>query len=171
MSAALSGAFVGPVTSVYPNLFVGSSPAPPTAASLLPLEVRPADGFEPVYRFPLDVPAGEIPALPLSIFGAVALARPAGVPDSQVSASEFFIYLFDSVQAGLAGVSFDEGRFGTLGYVTEGQDVLRQMGKGDSVVRVRVLSGAERLVRPATPSRAGAGGAATQGGAGGEAAG
>ena len=106
----------------------------------------PQGAFEPVYRVPLEVGSGEIPVLPLSIYGSVALARPLDVPDSAVSATQFFIYLFDAQQAGLAGLSFDEGRYGVLGYVTDGADVLRQVRPGDRVAAVRVTSGQERLV-------------------------
>ena len=62
-------------------------------------------------RLPLDVQAGEYPVLPLSIAGAVSMTR---APDSDVllSGDEWFIFKFDKQQAGLAGLSFDEGRFG-----------------------------------------------------------
>lgn len=36
----------------------------------LPLEILPAGDFEPLYRLPLDVRSGELPVLPLSIYGA-----------------------------------------------------------------------------------------------------
>jgi len=38
--------------------------------AVLPLEILPAGDFEPVYRSPLDVRNGELPVLPLSIYGA-----------------------------------------------------------------------------------------------------
>jgi hypothetical protein len=46
------------------------SPRPP-----IPLEILPAGEFDPVYRIPLDVQQGELPVLPLSIFGAVTMAH------------------------------------------------------------------------------------------------
>jgi hypothetical protein len=38
--------------------------------AVLPLEILPAGEFEPLYRVPLDVRNGELPVLPLSIYGA-----------------------------------------------------------------------------------------------------
>lgn len=40
------------------------------APAALPLEILPAGDFEPQYRLPLDVRNGELPVLPLSIYGA-----------------------------------------------------------------------------------------------------
>lgn len=56
--------------------------------------------------------------LPLSITGAVAMGA---LPDTEsyVSGDGWFVYKFDKQQAGLAGLAFDEGRFGVFGYVTE----------------------------------------------------
>lgn len=51
----------------------------------LPLEILPAGDFEPQYRLPLDVRNGELPVLPLSIYGAGACsgsARAGNEPDS-----------------------------------------------------------------------------------------
>lgn len=52
--------------------------------------------------------SGELPVLPLSINGAVAMMH---LPnsDSFVDGDRFFVYKFDKTQAGLAGLSFDEG--------------------------------------------------------------
>ena len=41
----------------------------------MPLEILPAGDFDPLYRTQVDVAAGELPALPLSIFGALAMAH------------------------------------------------------------------------------------------------
>ncbi len=41
----------------------------------MPLEILPAGDFDPLYRTPVDVASGELPALPLSIFGALAMAH------------------------------------------------------------------------------------------------
>ena len=50
------------------------------AGKVLPIEVLPLGEFDPVYRSTLDVQNGELPVLPLSIYGAV---RP--LPHSQLS--------------------------------------------------------------------------------------
>ena len=41
------------------------------AGKVLPLEILPLGEFDPVYRSTLDVQNGELPVLPLSIYGAV----------------------------------------------------------------------------------------------------
>ena len=41
----------------------------------MPLEMLPAGDFDPLYRTQVDVASGELPALPLSIFGALAMAH------------------------------------------------------------------------------------------------
>lgn len=41
------------------------------AGKLVPLEILPLGEFDPVYRSTLDVQSGELPVLPLSIYGAV----------------------------------------------------------------------------------------------------
>ena len=44
----------------------------PAAGKVLPLEILPLGEFDPVYRSTLDVQNGELPVLPLSIYGAVS---------------------------------------------------------------------------------------------------
>ncbi|KAL4534491.1 hypothetical protein Ndes2526A_g05386 [Nannochloris sp. 'desiccata'] len=80
----------------------------------LPLEIMPNGDLEPVYRLPLDVRSGEIPVLPLSIYGAAAMTHLPGADASVgfVSSRQFFIYKYERQSSGLAGLSFDEGAFG-----------------------------------------------------------
>ena len=112
-----------------------------SSGKYLPLEILPAGDFEPLYRTPMEVQAGmrngywwpsnhcryllksfklmawlaagELPLLPLSITGAVAMVHPG--PDAGPSADglvrgdEFFIFKYDKQSSGLAGLSFDEG--------------------------------------------------------------
>ncbi|KAL4457505.1 hypothetical protein ABPG75_012370 [Micractinium tetrahymenae] len=119
------------------------------APAALPLEILPAGDFEPLYRLPLDVRSGELPVLPLSIYGAVAMAH---LPDSDagssgyVSGRQWFIYLFDRQQAGLAGLSFDEGEFGVCGYIVKGLDSVGKLETGDRIVKAEILSGLDKLV-------------------------
>jgi cyclophilin family peptidyl-prolyl cis-trans isomerase len=68
--------------------------------------------------------------------------------DSFVSGDEWFMYKFDKQQAGLAGLSFDEGTFGVFGYVTNGLDVVKQLVTGDVIVKAKLVSGQERLLQP-----------------------
>lgn len=111
----------------------------------LPLEVMARGEYEPRYRTELDVNSGEIPLLPLSVDGALAMAR-AG--DGMSSTSEWFIYKYNRATSGLAGVSFDDGRFAVYGYCsgeTSGGG-LRSLSDGDRIDRIRVLAGADKLL-------------------------
>lgn len=57
------------------------------------MEILPLGEFEPVYKSALDVQNGELPVLPLSIYGAVAMAHPAADnSDGLAAANEFFLY-------------------------------------------------------------------------------
>lgn len=125
-----------------------------TAKPPIPLEILPAGEFDPVYRIPLDVQGGELPVLPLSINGAVSMARVERT-DSFLSGDQWFIYKFDRQQGGLSGLSFDEGTFGVFGYVTAGLDVVNSLKSGDVIVSAKVVSGADKLVRPTAPELTG----------------
>ena len=69
------------------------------AANILPMEMLPLGEFDPVYRSVLDVQGGELPVLPLSIYGAVAMAYPASRDDGAVASNEFFLYKASSLSA------------------------------------------------------------------------
>ena len=56
------------------------------------MEILPLGEFDPVYRSILDVQGGELPVLPLSIYGAVAMAHPSSGDDGAVASNEFFLY-------------------------------------------------------------------------------
>jgi len=122
----------------------------------LPLEMLPAGSFEPLYRSPLYVREGELPTLPLSIYGSIAMAHLSYNTASTngddgvgvVSATEWFMYKFDKGQSGLSGLSFDEGEFGVFGYVTEGADILNRLENGDRILSCRVVQGADKLILP-----------------------
>lgn len=121
------------------------------ALQVIPLELLPAGEFDLIYRSPLDPRSGELPVLPLSITGAVAMAHAQdneATSDGYVAADQFFIMKFDKQQAGLSGLAFDEGRFGVFGYITKGMELLPQLQSGDIIVSAKILSGADRLVQP-----------------------
>lgn len=110
----------------------------------IPLEILPAGDFEPLYRTPIDVQSGERPVLPLSIQGAVSMAK-SQASDYAAAGDEFFVYKFNRAEAGLAGMSFDEGNFGVFGYVVSGLDELEKLTNGDVIVSAKLTSGADRL--------------------------
>lgn len=87
------------------------------AGQKIPLEILPLGDFEPIYGSPLNVQAGELPVLPMSIYGAVAMAHAPDADEGFAAADEFFIYKYDRAASGLAGLSFDEGTFGVFGYI------------------------------------------------------
>ena len=71
------------------------------------------------YRSRLEVNSGELPVLPLSIYGAVAMAHAPESLDGEVSSNAFFLHKFVRSSSGLAGLSFDEGNFSVFGYITD----------------------------------------------------
>ncbi|KAF7836756.1 peptidyl-prolyl cis-trans isomerase CYP37, chloroplastic isoform X1 [Senna tora] len=113
----------------------------------VPLEIMPAGQFEPLYRTTLSVQDGELPVLPLSVYGAVAMAH-SEVSDEYSSPYQFFFYLYDKRSAGLGGISFDEGQFSVFGYTTIGRDILPQIKTGDIIRSAKLIEGQDRLVLP-----------------------
>lgn len=59
------------------------------------MEILPIGQFDIVYRSPLDVRNGELPMLPLSIYGALAMSHGPDGGEGTAAADEFFIYKFD----------------------------------------------------------------------------
>ncbi|XP_043689482.1 peptidyl-prolyl cis-trans isomerase CYP37, chloroplastic [Telopea speciosissima] len=113
----------------------------------IPLEIMPSGQFEPLYRTTLSVQDGELPILPLSVYGAVAMAH-SEVSEEYSSPHQFFFYLYDKRNAGLGGLSFDEGQFSVFGYTTVGRDVLSQIKTGDVIQSARLVEGRDRLIFP-----------------------
>ena len=125
------------------------APPPPgkvDPSASLPLEVKPLDDYEPRYRSPLNVMgAEELPTLPMSVNGALAMAR--GAEDGTADATRFFVYKFDKRSAGLGGLAFEEGEFSVFGYVVNAEEegFLAQLATGDVIVKAKVVSGLDRL--------------------------
>lgn len=113
----------------------------------IPLEIKPSGQFEPLYKTTLNVQDGELPVLPLSVYGAVAMAHN---EDSEEYSSpyQFFFYLYDKRNSGLGGLSFDEGQFSVFGYTTVGRDILPQIKTGDIIRSVKLVEGGDRLILP-----------------------
>lgn len=117
----------------------------------LPIEIMPAGEFQPLYHTTLNVQDGELPVLPLSVYGAVAMAHSPSSEDYSAP-SQFFFYLYDRRSAGLGGLSFDEGQFSVFGYVTNGKELLSQIRTGDIIQSAKLVSGADRLIVPSVNS-------------------
>ncbi|CAI7778916.1 unnamed protein product [Closterium sp. NIES-53] len=129
------------------DLAVLSDARDPSAGWDVPLEIMPAGEFQPIYRTPLDVQDGELPVLPMSVFGAMVMAH-SPESDSFSHPSQFFLYKYDKRRSGLGGLAFDEGQFSVFGYVTRGRDVLAQLRTGDVIQSARIVAGADRLSVP-----------------------
>ncbi|KAJ4726256.1 Peptidyl-prolyl cis-trans isomerase chloroplastic-like [Melia azedarach] len=113
----------------------------------VPLEIMPSGQFEPLYRTTLSVQDGELPVLPLSVYGAVAMAH--NEDSEEYSAPyQFFFYLYDKRNAGLGGLSFDEGQFSVFGYTTLGREILPQIRTGDVIRSAKLIQGQDRLILP-----------------------
>jgi peptidylprolyl isomerase len=124
--------FTDPATNKYRNV---------------PLEVLVRGDKEPTYSITLE-DAGryrDLPVLPFSAFGAVAMAREEAEPDS--GSSQFFFFLFEP-ELTPAGLNLLDGRYAVFGYVTEGKEVLEQLKQGDKIVSAKVIKGDENLIRP-----------------------
>ncbi|XP_057249940.1 peptidyl-prolyl cis-trans isomerase CYP37, chloroplastic isoform X4 [Beta vulgaris subsp. vulgaris] len=113
----------------------------------VPLELMPSGQFEPLYKTTLSVQDGELPVLPLSVYGAVVMAH-SEVSEEYSSPNQFFFYLYDKRNAGLGGLSFDEGQFSVFGYTTVGRDILPQIKSGDIIRYVKLVEGQDRLIMP-----------------------
>jgi peptidylprolyl isomerase len=124
--------FVDPVTGKY---------------RAVPLEVLVQGDDAPTYGITLE-DAGrykDLPVLPFSAFGALALARPGDDPNG--GSSQFFFFLFEP-ELTPAGLNLLDGRYAIFGYVTEGKDVLDKLTASDKIISAKVVKGAENLVQP-----------------------
>ncbi|MBA0561631.1 hypothetical protein Goshw_030454 [Gossypium schwendimanii] len=113
----------------------------------VPLEIMPSGQFEPLYKTTLSVQDGELPVLPLSVYGAVAMAH-SEVSEEYSSPYQFFFYLYDKRNSGLGGISFEEGQFSVFGYITAGREILPQIKTGDIIKSAKLVEGRDRLVLP-----------------------
>ena len=86
----------------------------------------------------------EQPVLPFNAFGTMAWARSEFEPNS--ASSQFFFLLRDS-ELTPSGSNLLDGRYAVFGYVTEGKDYLESLQVGDKIESVKVLDGADNLVR------------------------
>ncbi|KAL8505945.1 hypothetical protein ACS0TY_016974 [Phlomoides rotata] len=113
----------------------------------VPLEIKPSGQFEPLYKTTLSVQDGELPVLPLSVYGAVVMAH-SEVSEEFSSPNQFFFYLYDKRNAGLGGLSFDEGQFSVIGYTTRGRETLSEIKTGDVIRSAKLIEGQDRLILP-----------------------
>lgn len=115
----------------------------------IPLEILVEGDKEPTYGITLE-DAGrylDMPVLPFSAFGALALAR----PETEVNggSSQVFFFLFEP-ELTPAGRNLLDGRYAVFGYLTEGKKILDTLKAGDKIESATVIQGLENLVEPQT---------------------
>ena len=113
----------------------------------IPMEVLVEGDKEPMYGITLEE-AGlytEMPVLPFSAYGAVAMAR----PETEVNggSSQFFFFLFEP-ELTPAGRNLLDGRYSVFGYVTQGKEILEKIKEGDKIESAKVTQGIDNLVEP-----------------------
>ncbi|MEM9924096.1 MAG: peptidylprolyl isomerase [Cyanobacteria bacterium P01_D01_bin.50] len=113
----------------------------------IPLEVLVEGDKEPIYGITLEE-AGlytEMPVLPFSSYGAVAMAR----PETEVNggSSQFFFFLFEA-ELTPAGRNLLDGRYSVFGYLIKGKEILGKIEEGDKIISAKVIQGIENLVEP-----------------------
>ncbi|MBD2741277.1 peptidylprolyl isomerase [Coleofasciculus sp. FACHB-1120] len=115
----------------------------------VPLEVLARGDKEPTYGITLE-DAGrylDLPVLPFSAYGALAMARPETEPNG--GSSQFFFFLFEP-ELTPAGRNLLDGRYSVFGYLTKGKEVLEKLDAGDKIVSAKVIQGTENLIPPQT---------------------
>jgi peptidylprolyl isomerase len=124
--------FIDPVTKKY---------------RAVPLEVLVQGDAAPTYGITLE-DAGrykDLPVLPFSAYGALAMARPGDDPNG--GSSQFFFFLFEP-ELTPAGLNLLDGRYSVFGYVIEGEDVLGKLKAGDTIQSATVIRGLDNLQPP-----------------------
>ncbi|KST62753.1 peptidylprolyl isomerase [Mastigocoleus testarum] len=113
----------------------------------IPLEILVEGDEEPTYGITLEEDGRylEMPVLPFSAYGGVALAR----PEDEVNggSSQIFFFLFEP-ELTPAGRNLLDGRYANFAYVTQGKDVLQVLKAGDKIESAKVIKGLENLVEP-----------------------
>ncbi|KAJ0102316.1 hypothetical protein Patl1_04571 [Pistacia atlantica] len=110
----IDGAYDGTRLSCTEQAILTDSGLDKNSGYSVPLEIKPSGQFEPLYKTTLSVQDGELPVLPLSVYGAVGMAH-SDVSEEYSAPYQFFFYLYDKRNAGLGGLSFDEGQFSVFG--------------------------------------------------------
>jgi peptidylprolyl isomerase len=113
----------------------------------IPLEILVEGEKEPTYGITLEE-AGrylDMPVLPFSSFGALAMAR----PEAEVNggSSQFFFFLFEP-ELTPAGRNLLDGRYAVFGYLIDGKEILDKLKEGDKIESATVIQGIENLVQP-----------------------
>jgi peptidylprolyl isomerase len=111
----------------------------------IPLEILVEGDKKPTYGITLE-DAGrylDMPVLPFSSFGALAMARPEGEVNG--GSSQVFFFLFEP-ELTPAGRNLLDGRYSVFGYLTEGREILDILKAGDKIESATIVQGEENLI-------------------------
>ncbi|TAD76266.1 MAG: peptidylprolyl isomerase [Oscillatoriales cyanobacterium] len=114
----------------------------------IPLEILAQGDKEPTYGITLEDAGryGDLPVLPFSSYGALAMARPE--PDPDGGSSQVFFFLFEP-ELTPAGANLLDGRYAVFGYtISNGKAVLDKIRPGDKIIKAKVIDGLENLIQP-----------------------
>lgn len=87
----IDGAYDGTKLSCTSQAVLSDSSLDGSTGYSVPLELMPSGQFEPLYKTTLSVQDGELPVLPLSVYGAVVMAH-SEVSEEYSSPNQFFFY-------------------------------------------------------------------------------
>lgn len=100
----------------------------------IPLEIKPEGASQPIYSKTFEEARITKPPVLRHTTGALAMARSAP-PDS--ASAQFYITLAD--------LTFLDGNYAVLGYVTSGMETVQQIQQGDRITSAKVTAGLENL--------------------------
>jgi peptidylprolyl isomerase len=92
--------------------------------------------FEDVGRFKAEA------VLPFATYGTLGWAHSDEHLDD--GSSQFFFFLYEP-ELTPAGLNLVDGRYAAFGYVVDGMDVLEELSVDDTIIKAKVISGADNL--------------------------
>jgi len=110
----------------------------------VPLEIRIKGDEAPIYNLTFE-DVGRFKAeavLPFATYGTLGWAH----SDEQLDdgSSQFFFFLYEA-ELTPAGLNLVDGRYAAFGYVIDGMDVLEELTVDDTILKARVIDGADNL--------------------------
>jgi peptidylprolyl isomerase len=126
---------------------VPTSATSTTNNAKIPLELFYKNDEEPTYEITSDddLRATETMILPFQALGAVGIAR----ENDDVSSNNNEIFFLKWTQALIPpGRNTLDGYYTSIGYITENENILSQIKKGDIIVKAEVTEGGENLMMP-----------------------
>ena len=110
----------------------------------VPLEIRIKGDEAPIYNLTFE-DVGRFKAeavLPFATYGTLGWAHSDELLDD--GSSQFFFFLYEA-ELTPAGLNLVDGRYAAFGYVVDGMDVLEELTVDDTIVKAKVIAGADNL--------------------------